>query len=377
MIADIQGKTAYATVGNNWLIFATDEDGTYTGEYTYDIAEHLYFLANNQTLKVVNAFSNYGLDWGSQNEDNLFGSATDYYSPFEYLSWYLDNVDNEVGYDDTGLTWDQYMDTDAGEYLSMQIRMTSAVDYLVEPGDATPATYWYVRHGVMDRDTSFAVESTLFYSLVTNTAIDNDNINTGFAWLQGHAGNYDVQEAYTWLADVLAAEETEGPDITVTTSVSSKTITVKVTSDEDADYTIVLTDEDGEEVDTQTASGTSATVKFTGLTNGDEYTVTVTAVNSDGGETTKTKTATPKATSGGSGSGSSGSSSGGSIISGGTTTTTGTFSDVSTDDYYYDAVEWAVANGITTGTSDTTFSPDSTCTRGQVVTFLYRYDSTK
>ncbi|MCD8100370.1 MAG: S-layer homology domain-containing protein, partial [Oscillospiraceae bacterium] len=350
MIADIEGKTAFATVGNNWLIFATDEDGTYTGEYTYDIAEHLYFLANNQTLKVVNAFSNYGLDWGSQNEDNLFGSATDYYSPFEYLSWYLDNVDNEVGYDDTGMEWDEYMDTDAGEYLSMQIRMTSAVDYLVKPGDATPATYWYVRHGVLDRDTSFAVESTLFYSLYSSDAVEDDNINVGFAWLQGHAGNYDVQEAYTWLDEVLP----DGPEITVTTSVSSKTITVKVTSDEDAEYTIVLTDEDGEVVDTQTASGTSASVKFTDLTNGDEYTVRVTAKTSDGGRTTKTATATPKSSSSG------GSSSGGTSTgtgSSGTTTTTGTFSDVSTDDYYYDAVEWAVANGITTGTSDTTFSP--------------------
>lgn len=46
--------------------------------------------------------------------------------------------------------------------------------------------------------------------------------------------------------------------------------------------------------------------------------------------------------------------------------------DVSKDDYYYDAVAWAVENGITKGTSSTTFSPKSACTRGQVVTFLWR-----
>ncbi len=40
--------------------------------------------------------------------------------------------------------------------------------------------------------------------------------------------------------------------------------------------------------------------------------------------------------------------------------------------YYSDAVLWAVKNNITTGTSATTFSPDATCTRGQIVTFLYR-----
>ena len=48
------------------------------------------------------------------------------------------------------------------------------------------------------------------------------------------------------------------------------------------------------------------------------------------------------------------------------------FTDVSTDDYYYDAVLWAVKQGITSGTSATTFSPDAACTRAQAVTFLYR-----
>ena len=50
-----------------------------------------------------------------------------------------------------------------------------------------------------------------------------------------------------------------------------------------------------------------------------------------------------------------------------------TFIDVQADAYYNDAVIWAAARGITKGTSDTTFSPDADCTRGQMVTFLYRY----
>ena len=48
------------------------------------------------------------------------------------------------------------------------------------------------------------------------------------------------------------------------------------------------------------------------------------------------------------------------------------FTDVGESAYYLDAVIWAVANGVTSGTSETTFSPDSTCTRAQIVTFLYR-----
>ena len=48
------------------------------------------------------------------------------------------------------------------------------------------------------------------------------------------------------------------------------------------------------------------------------------------------------------------------------------FSDVKDGEYYYKAVLWAVEKGITKGTSATKFSPDETCTRGQIVTFLYR-----
>lgn len=52
---------------------------------------------------------------------------------------------------------------------------------------------------------------------------------------------------------------------------------------------------------------------------------------------------------------------------------TGTaFDDVEKDTYYYDAVEWAVTNGITTGTSANTFSPDMVCTRAQAIVFLWR-----
>ena len=48
------------------------------------------------------------------------------------------------------------------------------------------------------------------------------------------------------------------------------------------------------------------------------------------------------------------------------------FTDVHSYDYYYEAVLWAVEQGITTGLTATTFGPDETVTRGQVATFLYR-----
>ena len=54
------------------------------------------------------------------------------------------------------------------------------------------------------------------------------------------------------------------------------------------------------------------------------------------------------------------------------TTTENPFGDVSASGYYYKAVLWAVENNVTSGTGKGKFSPDNTCTRGQVVTFLYR-----
>ena len=54
------------------------------------------------------------------------------------------------------------------------------------------------------------------------------------------------------------------------------------------------------------------------------------------------------------------------------TSTNNPFTDVDEGDWYYDAVLWAVEKGITTGTSETTFSPTAKCNRAQTVTFLYR-----
>ena len=52
---------------------------------------------------------------------------------------------------------------------------------------------------------------------------------------------------------------------------------------------------------------------------------------------------------------------------------TANFIDVPADAYYANAVSWAVENGITTGVGGGRFDPNSTCTRAQIATFLYRY----
>lgn len=182
---------------DDWL--KLNDDGT----YTYDYDRHLYYVARNTTLKISCAFSNFGTGYGEMmNEDNLFGTTAQAYSPFEFLSWKLDATkDNGVGYDDTGLEWDDFMKTDDGKALAKQIRMASAVDYLADKADGDTAPYWYVRHGMADRDTSFAVVALLYLSIINDADILDANF--GFAWLKPHSGDYDVNEAYDWLKTIL------------------------------------------------------------------------------------------------------------------------------------------------------------------------------
>jgi hypothetical protein len=78
--------------------------------------------------------------------------------------------------------------------------MVSPMTYLNSRADSAP--YWYVRHGMVDRDTSFAVEVALYYAILEDPSVKDANFK--LAWMRPHSGNYDVQEAYAWLAGVLA-----------------------------------------------------------------------------------------------------------------------------------------------------------------------------
>lgn len=61
------------------------------------------------------------------------------------------------------------------------------------------------------------------------------------------------------------------------------------------------------------------------------------------------------------------------ILAGRPTSRQPPFADVAPDADYAQAISWAVAKGVTNGTSETTFSPDNACTRGQIAAFLYRH----
>ncbi|EPX87447.1 hypothetical protein ruthe_00517 [Rubellimicrobium thermophilum DSM 16684] len=71
--------------------------------------------------------------------------------------------------------------------------------------EAKAAPYWYVRHGMIDRDTSLAVPLAL--AAAARADADVREVDFALPWMTPHSGNYDVQTAYAWLARVLAAAE--------------------------------------------------------------------------------------------------------------------------------------------------------------------------
>ena len=193
MKADIENSKWH---DNNWLVLNDD------GSYTYDFEQHKYFVAMNTKLKIAPAFSNSGLyEPQQQNEDNLFGTREQPYCPFEFISWNEDTVKNSVGKDDTGLKWDDFMKTLEGQELAKQIKMTCPFDYLTKDKNVNIAPNWYVRWGMKDRDSSFALETVFYHELLNSTGVKN--LNFEFAWLYPHSGNYDAKEAFTWLDSVL------------------------------------------------------------------------------------------------------------------------------------------------------------------------------
>ena len=188
-------------VTNNWL----DVDNGTDAVVSIDYGKYLEFVTTTAKLKTAPAFENYGTPLQYRmNESDLSGNETTVYSHWLGWSWEHDIIaGNGVGKDDTGLTFTQFLETQAGMDVVDQMNMINPMPYLLsEEGDSAP--YWYVRHGIRDRDTSFAVEVALFYAIQNDPTVKDANY--ALAYMQPHGGNYDVQEAYDWLAEVLAVQ---------------------------------------------------------------------------------------------------------------------------------------------------------------------------
>jgi hypothetical protein len=211
MAADIN---ALAYKDSSW--YSIDENG----KATLDLDKYLYFVVQNKALKTPPAFDNYKtVLQGAMNESNLAGTPAQEYSAFSEWAWNHNGVLGDgIGSDDTGLLWRDYIHTHAGKAVVKQMDMVNPMPYLVSDTEAdgprhsehpheggfdenAVAPYWYFRHGMLDRDTSFAVEAALYYAVLNASGVQN--VNFELAWLKPHSANYDVPEAYEWVAEAV------------------------------------------------------------------------------------------------------------------------------------------------------------------------------
>lgn len=205
-------EEAYVEVGQTQMLSDTNAlaypdsswysiDGS--GNATLNLGDYLYFIVRNQTLKTPPAFDNYKTPLqAAMNESNLAGTPAQEYSHFTEWGWNHNNAPGDgIGLDDTGLMWGEYILTDAGKAVVKQMDMVNPMPYLVSNTNGDSAPYWYYRHGMRDRDTSFAVEVALYYAVLN--ARDVRHANFELAWLKGHSGDYDVPEAYEWVAEAV------------------------------------------------------------------------------------------------------------------------------------------------------------------------------
>ena len=191
--------TALSYPDSSW--YSVDGDG----KATVDMDKYLYFVVQNRALKGVPASDNVGSPLPfipPFSESTLAGTTSQEYSNFAEWSWNNNAIPGDgVGYDDTGLPWRAFIQTNTGKAVLQQMKMINPMPYLLSDTEGDSAPYWYFRHGMIDRDTAFSVEAALYYAVLN--ANDVSNTNFEFAWLKPHSGDYDVPEAYEWVAEVV------------------------------------------------------------------------------------------------------------------------------------------------------------------------------
>lgn len=191
----------------------------------FDLSNYLKFVAKQARLKAVPAFDQIGQTpalaatatadttlagatiFGnySGGESNLFGTAAQVYSNFTEYAWNNNNggdatnaAQNDVGLAKTGTTW---ATNPQQAFLLNQAKMVNALPYVGKTEGIT--THWRIRVGARDRDTSFTVAYNMSRALKADAKVKD--VDFALHWDQGHAGNYDVQAAFAWIDQRLAA----------------------------------------------------------------------------------------------------------------------------------------------------------------------------
>lgn len=199
-----------------------DPSGTVT---YFNLSNYLKFVAKQSRLKAVPAFDQAGQTAAlaatatadttragaaifgnySGGESNLFGTAAQVYSNFTEYGWNHNNGGDavnarqaDVGLLNTGYTWAA---NPQQAFLLNQYKLINALPYIGKTDGIT--THWRIRVGARDRDTSFTVAYNLSRALKADAKVRD--VDYALSWDQGHAGNYDVQSAFGWIDQRLAA----------------------------------------------------------------------------------------------------------------------------------------------------------------------------
>jgi len=368
-------------------------------------------LTKQKTSPAFNAVPEYA----SLNESGLYGQPEHEYGFASELAFNAATaVDNEIA--------GAYADYAAyraatvvgsvtiGELIDKQAKLIDSTAWLVEEGSSTVAPHWYITHGINDRDTSPATVAILWLAAMNNSSVKDASLRFTWDEIHDNTAYLEMGVISTWIKDVLDNDTVNGDYIKMAKTVK-RFYTVSFDSNGgsgDMDYATVvigavydlpdcsLTAPEGMEFDgwslTQDGNkitGTSIVVNsymtlyalwkdeaaepvsnpFTDIketdwfynfvmyayekglmtgTDADKFSPNVTASRAMIVTVLYRMAGEPEVTG------------------------TNTFTDL-TADWYKNAVQWAVTNGITNGVSDTLFDPNTAVTREQLSTFLYRY----
>jgi len=192
---------------------------------SFNMSNYLKFVAKQARLKAMSSFDQVGQTailsttatadttkagaaiFGNYHggESNLFGTPAQVYSNFTEYAWNNNNggdavnpTQSDVGLLKTGFTWAANPQKD---FVLSQYKMINALPYIGKTEGITK--HWRIRNGARDRDTSFTVAYNLSRALKSDTNVKT--LDFALHWDQGHAGNYDVQNAFTWIDQRLAS----------------------------------------------------------------------------------------------------------------------------------------------------------------------------
>ena len=307
------GKREGYTLESLTLVGISEKDITWAAEGVETDARSISFTMPENDVTVT-------VNWASNSGDD----TTKY--TVTASGFYEGVFGNE-----TGATFT--LDYAAGENVSLLIGMREGytLKNLTLVGISEKDITWNTK----EENTQRMIRFTMPANDVTVTVNWTANSSSGGSSGGGGGGGS--------LSYSVAADKTENGKVTVSPGSAKKGAEVTVTVTPDEGYaleTLIIKDKDGKEIEfTDNGDGTFTFTMPSGK---------VTVETSFKAETPEL--VEPEETAG----------------------AENPFTDVSADAYYYDAVLWAVENGITSGTTETTFEPDASCTRAQILTFLWR-----